>query len=44
MDLYTQDGGAYFGMSEETIRTLRLELGRETVFITKEQFDLIERI
>lgn len=39
--LYTSDGCSYIGMSEETVRTLRTELGRETVFVTKEQYEAI---
>lgn len=39
MKLYTSDGCAYEGMSEETITTLRSELGRLTTFVTKEDYD-----
>jgi hypothetical protein len=39
MKRYTSDGCIYEGLDDETIETLRTELGRPTVFITKEEFD-----
>jgi hypothetical protein len=39
MKLYTSDGCAYEGMSEEVVTTLRTELGRSTIFVTKEVYD-----
>lgn len=36
--LYTSDGCAYEGMDEETVTRLRTELGRETTYITEEQY------
>lgn len=36
---YTSDKFAYTGMSQETIVRLRAELGRDTVFVTKEQYE-----
>lgn len=41
MILYTSDGCTYEGMSEETIGALRAELGKSTVFVTKETYDEI---
>lgn len=41
MKLYTSDGCSYEGMSTEIVITLRTELGRETVFITKEEYNAI---
>lgn len=41
MKLYTSDGCYYEGMSEEVIIALRIELGRETIFVTKEEYDVI---
>ena len=41
MNFYTSDGCSYTGMSAETVCRLRLELGKETTFITKEEFDVI---
>lgn len=39
MKLYTSDGGSYEGMDQETVTRLRTELGRETVYVTKEEYD-----
>jgi hypothetical protein len=39
MKLYTSDGASYEGMSEEVVIALRLELGRETTFVSKEEYD-----
>jgi hypothetical protein len=39
MKFYTSDGCSYEGMSEEVITSLRTELGRETTFVTKEEYD-----
>ena len=39
MKLYTSDGCSYEGMDQETVTRLRTELGRETVYITKEEYD-----
>jgi hypothetical protein len=39
MKLYTSDGCSYEGMSAEVVTALRTELGRETVYITKEEYD-----
>jgi hypothetical protein len=39
MKLYTSDGCAYEGMTSEVVTTLRTELGRETTFVTKEEYD-----
>lgn len=40
--LYTSDGCAYTGMSQETVERLRADLGRTpTVFITKEEYEAI---
>lgn len=41
MKLYTSDGCSYEGMSADTVTALRTELGRSTIFITKEQYDAI---
>jgi hypothetical protein len=41
MKLYTSDGCSYEGMSAETVIALRTEIGRETVYITKEEYDVI---
>jgi len=38
MKLYTSDGCSYEGMSEEVVIALRTELGRETTFVTKEEY------
>lgn len=37
--LYTSDGCAYQGMSDEMVTSLRTELGRTTTFITKAEYD-----
>ena len=39
MILYTSDGCAYEGMSHETVTRLRTELGCETVYVTKEEYN-----
>lgn len=39
--LYTTDGYYYIGMSEETIRSLRLEQGKNTTFISQEEFNAL---
>lgn len=39
MKLYTSDGCAYEGMSAEVVTALRTELGRETTFVTKEEYE-----
>jgi hypothetical protein len=39
MKFYTSDGCSYEGMDQETVTRLRTELGRETVYITKEEYD-----
>lgn len=39
MKLYTSDGGSYEGMDQETVTRLRTELGRETTYITKEEYE-----
>jgi hypothetical protein len=41
MKLYTSDGCSYGGMDQDTITRLRTELGRETVYVTKEEYDAI---
>jgi hypothetical protein len=41
MKFYTNDGCSYEGMDQETVTRLRTELGRETVYITKEEYDII---
>jgi hypothetical protein len=41
MKLYTSDGCSYEGMDQETVTRLRTELGRETTYITKEEYDAI---
>ena len=41
MIFYTSDGSSYTGMNQETVTKLRTELGRETVYITKEEYDII---
>jgi hypothetical protein len=41
MRFYTSDGCAYEGMDQETVTRLRTELGRETTYITKEEYDAI---
>lgn len=44
MKLFTSDGCSYNGMDEETVIRLRSELGRDTVFITEEQYRLIVEV
>lgn len=39
MTFFTSDGCMYEGMDEETIIRLRAELGKETIFCTKEMFN-----
>lgn len=39
MKLYTSDGCFYEGMDQETVTRLRTELGHETTYITKEEYD-----
>jgi len=39
MKLYTSDGCAYEGMSAEVVTALRLELGRTTAYVTKEEYE-----
>ena len=41
MIYYTSDGCSYEGMDQDTVQRLRSELGRETVYITKEEYDVI---
>ena len=41
MKLYTSDGCSYEGMSADIVTALRTELGRETVYVTKEEYDAI---
>lgn len=41
MKFYTSDGCSYEGMDQETVTRLRTELGRETVYITKEEYDTL---
>lgn len=43
MKLYTNDGCSYAGMSAETVTALRAELGRETVFISEQEFLALPR-
>lgn len=40
MKYYTSDGFSYCGMTQELITTLRAELGKTTIFITKEEYDV----
>jgi len=39
MKFYTNDGCSYEGMDQETVTRLRTELGRETVYMTKEEYE-----
>jgi len=39
MKLYTSDGYSYEGMDQETVTRLRTELGLETTYVTKEEYD-----
>jgi hypothetical protein len=39
MKLYTSDGSSYDGIDQSTVTRLRTELGRDTVYITKEEYD-----
>jgi hypothetical protein len=41
MVLYTSDGCLYEGMDEETVTRLRTELSRQTVYVTKEEYNAI---
>ena len=41
MKFYTNDGCSYEGMDEYTVTRLRTELGRDTVYITKEEYDTL---
>lgn len=41
MKLYTSDICSYEGMSQETVTRLRTELGRETVYITEEAYNVL---
>lgn len=41
MRLYTSDGCAYVGMDEATVARLRTELGKGTVFITEEEYNIL---
>jgi hypothetical protein len=41
MKFYTSDGCSYEGMDQETVTRLRTELGRETVYVTKAEYDVI---
>jgi hypothetical protein len=41
MEFYTSDGCSYEGMDQETVTRLRSELGRETIYVTKEEYDAI---
>jgi hypothetical protein len=41
MRLYTSDGCSYEGMDAETVTRLRTELGHETTYIAKEEYDAI---
>jgi hypothetical protein len=38
MKLYTSDGCAYEGMTQETVTTLRAALGRSTTFVSEQEF------
>ena len=38
MEYFTADGCAYIGMDEATISRLRAELGKDTTFVSKEEF------
>lgn len=39
MILYTSDGCKYEGMDESTVTNLRLDLGKETSFVTEDEYD-----
>lgn len=41
MHFYTSDGCSYFGMDQDTVLRLRTELGKESVFISKMDFDIL---
>lgn len=38
MKFYTSDGCAYEGMTQNTITALRQELGKDTHFVTEEDY------
>ena len=39
MKFYTSDGCSYEGIDQDTITRLRTELGRDTAFITEEEYN-----
>jgi len=39
MRFYTSDGCTYFGMDQDTITSLRTELGLSTVFVDQATYD-----
>lgn len=41
MRFYTLDGCFYEGMNQETIIQLRTELGLETIFTTREEYETV---
>ncbi len=43
MIYYTADGAQYQGMDQDTILALRQEMGKNTIWITKEEFDALPR-
>lgn len=42
MTLFTVDGAVYEGMDEDTIRALREDLGKGTVFVSKDAFEVAQ--